>query len=168
MRKKIKDLWNKIKPYILPYAVAVAIPMTVGIIAAALTRDSMDIYDTLKVPPLAPPGILFPIVWTILYIIMGVSSAIIFINRNQLPDEAKKGFIWYGVSLILNFSWSIIFFNLQASFFALLVLIAMLVTIIKTIIDYYKVMPLAAYLQIPYVLWVAFAGYLNAGIWLLN
>ena len=168
MRKKIKDLWNKIKPYILPYAVAVAIPMTVGIIAAALTRDSMNIYDTLKVPPLAPPSILFPIVWTILYILMGVSSAIIFINRDRFPDEAKKGFIWYGVSLILNFSWSIIFFNLQASFFALLVLIAMLVTIIKTIIEYYKVMPLAAYLQIPYVLWVAFAGYLNAGIWLLN
>ena len=168
MRKKIKDFWNKIKPYILPYAVAIAIPVTVGIIAAALTRDSMDIYDTLNVPPLAPPAILFPVVWTILYILMGVSSAIIFIDRHRLLNEAKKGLIWYGASLILNFSWSIIFFNLQASFFALLVLITMLITIIKTIIEYYKVKPIAAYLQIPYALWVVFAGYLNAGIWLLN
>lgn len=168
MRKKISVFWNKIKPYILPYLVAISIPMTVGIVAAALTRDSMDIYDTLKSPPLAPPAILFPIVWTILYVLMGVSSAMVFIDRELSPDETRKGFVWYGASLVLNFSWSIIFFNLQASFFALLVLLALLYTIIKTIIEYYKVKPLVAYLQIPYALWVSFAGYLNAGIWLLN
>lgn len=168
MRKKISDFWNKIKPYILPYLVAIAIPMTVGIVAAGLTRNNMDVYDMLKVPPLAPPAILFPIVWTLLYVLMGVSSAMVFIDRELSPDEARKGFVWYGASLVLNFSWSIIFFNLQASFFALLVLLALLYTIIKTIIEYYKVKPLAAYLQIPYALWVAFAGYLNAGIWLLN
>ena len=69
---------------------------------------------------------------------------------------------------MLNFSWSIVFFNLQAAFFALLVLIALLYCIVRTILEYRKVWPSAAYLQIPYALWVFFAGYLNAGIWLLN
>ena len=168
MWNKILNFWKIIKPYILPYSVAIAIPLTVGIISAALTKDSMNIYGELNTPPLSPPSIIFPIVWTILYILMGVSSAIIYINREKNPESAKKGLIWYGASLALNFSWSIIFFNLQAAFFALLVLIALLYTIIRTILEYRKVKPVAAYLQIPYALWVAFAGYLNAGIWLLN
>ena len=168
MSKKIVELWKKIKPYILPYAVAIAIPMTVGLISAALTKDNMNVYDKLTTPPLSPPGILFPIVWTILYVLMGVSSAMVYIDKDKNPAAAKKGLIWYGVSLILNFLWSIIFFNMQAAFFALLVLIALLYTIIRTILDYRKVNPVAAYLQIPYAIWVAFAGYLNVGIWLLN
>jgi tryptophan-rich sensory protein len=168
MRKKILDFWNKIKPYILPYSIAIAIPLTVGIVAAAITRNNMDVYDMLKTPPLSPPSILLPIVWTVLYVLMGISSAMIYIDREKNPDAAKKGLIWYGVSLVLNFSWSIIFFNLQAAFFALLVLLVLLYTIIRTILEYRKVNPRAAYLQIPYAIWVAFAGYLNAGIWLLN
>lgn len=168
MSKKIIDFFNKIKPYILPYSVAIAIPLTVGIISAALTKENMDIYEKLNVPPLSPPSILFPIVWTLLYILMGVSSAMIYIDREYNPEAAKKGLIWYGASLILNFSWSLIFFNMQAAFFALIVLIILLFTIIRTILEYRKVKPIAAYLQIPYTLWVLFAGYLNAGIWLLN
>lgn len=168
MWNKILDFWKKIKPYILPYAVAIAIPLTVGIISAALTKDNMDIYEKLNTPPLSPPSILFPIVWTILYILMGISSAMIYLNKDRNPEAARTGLTWYGASLILNFSWSIIFFNLQAAFFALLVLIALLFTIIRTILDYRKVKPVAAYLQIPYAVWVAFAGYLNVGIWLLN
>ena len=168
MSKKIVELWKKIKPYILPYAVAIAIPMTVGLISAALTKDNMNVYDKLTTPPLSPPGILFPIVWTILYILMGVSSAMVYMDKEKNPESAKKGLIWYGASLIFNFSWSIIFFNMQAAFFALLVLIALLYTIIRTILEYRKVNPTAAYLQIPYAVWVAFAGYLNVGIWLLN
>ncbi len=168
MLEKIKEFLVKIKPYILPYSVAIAIPLTVGIASAALTKDNMDIYERLNTPPLSPPSILFPIVWTLLYILMGISSAMIYIDRERNPDAAKKGFIWYGTSLVLNFSWSIIFFNLEAAFFALLVLAALFYTIICTIIEYCGVRPIAAYLQIPYALWVAFAGYLNAGIWLLN
>ncbi len=168
MRKKFIDIWNRIKPYVLPYSVAIAIPLTVGIISAALTRGSMDIYETLNTPPLAPPPILFPIVWSVLFILMGISSAMIYTKRQRNPDAARKGLIWYGVSLVLNLSWSIIFFNLQAAFFALLVLVVLLYTIIRTILEYRKVWPIAAYLQIPYALWVMFAGYLNAGIWLLN
>ena len=168
MLEKIKGLWEKVRPCIIPYSVAIAIPLTVGIISAALTKDNMDVYEKLNTPPLSPPGVLFPIVWTLLYILMGISSAMIYIDREKNSDAAKKGLIWYGASLILNFSWSIIFFNLEAAFFALLVLTALFYTIINTIIEYRRVKLSAAYLQIPYALWVAFAGYLNAGIWLLN
>lgn len=168
MLEKVKQIWNRIKPYILPYSVAIAIPLAVGIASAALTKDNMDVYSKLNTPPLSPPAILFPIVWTILYILMGVSSAMIYIDRDKNPEAAKRGLIYYGISLALNFSWSIIFFNLQAAFFALLILIALLYCIIRTILEYRRVKPAAAYLQIPYVLWVAFAGYLNAGIWVLN
>ncbi len=165
---KIKELWNKIKPYILPYSVAIAIPLTVGIVSAALTRENMDIYEKLNTPPLSPPSILFPIVWTVLYVLMGISSAMVYTNRDREPDAARRGLIYYAVSLVLNFSWSIIFFNMQAAFLALIVLGGLFYCIIRTIIYYRKVCPIAAYLQIPYALWVAFAGYLNTGIWLLN
>lgn len=165
---KIEELWNKIKPYILPYSIAIAIPVTIGVASAALTKDSMWVYSQLNTPPLAPPSWLFPMVWTILFILMGVSSAMLYTKRERNPDAAKKGLLYYGVSLVLNFSWSIVFFNLQAAFFALLVLIALLYCIVRTILEYRKVWPAAAYLQIPYALWVLFAGYLNVGIWLLN
>lgn len=165
---KFKEFFDKIKPYILPYAIAIAIPLTVGIASAALTKDSMDIYGKLNSPPLSPPGWLFPIVWTLLFTLMGISSAMIYTKREQNSAAAKKGLTYYAVSLVLNFSWSIIFFNLQAAFFALIVLIALLFCIVKTILEYRKVWSTPAYLQIPYAMWVLFAGYLNAGIWLLN
>ena len=161
-------MWKKIKPYILPYSVAIAIPLTVGIASAAITRDSMDIYEKLKTPPLSPPAILFPIVWTILYILMGISSAIVYTKRNLNPEAEKKGLIYYAISLILNFSWSIVFFKFEAVFFALIILIALLYFIVNTILQYRRVDKVAAYLQILYALWVVFAGYLNTGIWMLN
>ena len=168
MKEKAIDFFRKIKPYILPYSICIAIPLTVGIISAALTKDNMSVYDTLTTPPLSPPALVFPIVWSILYILMGISSALIYTNRERCPDSAKRGLGYYGISLVLNFIWSIIFFNLQAALLALGVLILLLYCIIKTVLEYRKVFPTAAYLQIPYVIWVAFAGYLNAGIWLLN
>ena len=168
MKEKLVDFWNKIKPYILPYAVGLAIPLTVGIASAALTKDSMNVYETLNTPPLAPPPTVFPIVWSILFILMGISSVLVYTKRERFPEAATRGLRFYAISLALNFGWSIIFFNLQAALLALGVLIILLVCIIKTICEYRKVCPAAAYLQIPYAVWVAFAGYLNAGIWLLN
>ena len=168
MLKRILDLFKRIKPFIPTYALAIAIPMTTGLASAMLTKDNMSVYSELNSPPISPPAILFPIVWSILFILMGISSAIIFTDKDRNPEASKKGLCLYGVSLVLNFSWSIIFFNLQAAFFALLVLIALIFTVAKTILEYLKVTPLAAYLQIPYLLWILFAAYLNAGIWLLN
>ena len=109
MINKIIAGFYKIKPYILPYAVGIAIPLTVGIISAGLTRESMEVYETLNSPPLSPPPILFPIVWSLLYILMGISSAMIYTNKESNPTNAKKGLSWYAVSLIFNLSWSIIF-----------------------------------------------------------
>lgn len=161
-------MWKKIKPYILPYSVAIAIPIAVGLLSAALTYKDMNVYDTLKTPPLAPPGALFPIVWTILYILMGVSSVLVYFRRDESPAEANHALKIYGLSLLFNFGWSILFFKLQAALFAFIWLIGLFCLVLKTIFEYYKLSKPAAYLQIPYAVWIAFAGCLNAGIWLLN
>ncbi len=161
-------MWKKIKPYVLPFLIAIAIPLAIGTFSALLTKDNMNIYGEISVPPLSPPAWLFPVVWSVLYILMGVSSALVFINRGTAPHDARRGLTYYAMSLISNFGWSIIFFNLRTFFFAFVWLLLLLYLIIRTIICYLKVKPLAAYLQIPYAVWVAFAGYLNAGICLLN
>ena len=157
-------MWTKIKPYVIWIALALG----VGILAALMTRGSMDIYQTIVTPPLSPPSILFPIVWTILYVLMGVSAAMIYKKRELQEDAVKKSLTTYLLSLIANFVWSLIFFNVRAYLVAFIWLLLLLYLIIDTIVQYKKIDPLAAYLQIPYALWVAFAGYLNVAIWLLN
>ena len=159
---------NEKAPRIKPYVVSIAIALAVGLFSALLTRDSMDIYSQLVTPPLAPPGWLFPVVWTVLYVLMGISAAIIWEQREEDPAAASSGLSAYALSLGFNFLWSILFFNcrwLLLSFFWLLGLLAL---IWITVYDYRQISRPAAYLQIPYALWVAFAGYLNFGIWFLN
>lgn len=157
-------MWQKIKPYVI----SIIIALGVGILSSLFTGSNMDIYNDIEKPALAPPSILFPIVWTALYILMGISAAIVYNNRSDDPAAAQKGLTTYAVSLAVNFFWSIIFFNMRAYLFAFVWLILLLYLIISTIIHYHKVSPLAAYLQIPYAVWVTFAGYLNFSIWLLN
>lgn len=157
-------MWNKIKPYVI----SIAISLGVGALSAFFIRDGMDIYKTINQPPLAPPGFVFPIVWTILFTLMGVSSAIVFINRGENPDSTASGLKIYALQLIVNFFWSIIFFNMQAYLFSFIWLILLLILIILMIVEFKKVNKTAAYLQIPYLLWVAFAGYLNLMIFILN
>ena len=160
----MSDLKTRIKTYV----VAIALPLAVGILSALLTMDNMQIYSEIQTPPLSPPSILFPIVWTILYVLMGVSSGNVWLNRRVDLRHVQSGLGYYAVSLFFNFCWSIIFFNMRQVLFAFVWLLALLYFIIRTILDYRKVSPLAAYLQIPYAVWVAFAGYLNFGIWILN
>ena len=145
---------------IKPYAVSILLALAVGGASALLTMGNMDIYKEVRTPPLSPPSILFPIVWTLLYILMGVSAAMIYTDKNSEYKERT--------SAIATYAWSIIFFNLRAFLFAFIWLLFLFYLIIKTIISYKKIKPTAAYLQIPYAVWVAFAGYLNFGIWLLN
>ena len=159
-----KEVIKKIKTYII----AILVPLAVGAVSALITRGNMNIYDEINTPPLSPPGILFPIVWTILYILMGISSAIVYLNKEIAPKAREKGLSYYALSLAFNFIWSILFFNFRiylASFAWLIVLLAL---IICTILSYKKISRLGAYLQIPYAVWVAFAGYLNLTIWFLN
>ncbi len=164
----MKEKLEKYKPYIKTFIVSIAIPMAVGLLSALFTKGNMDIYDELIVPNIAPPGWLFPIAWSILYVLMGVSAGMIYLRRNTDAPLVRQGLTNYSISLVLNFAWSIIFFNINAFLLAFIWLLLLFYFIIRTIFDYYKVDKAAAYLQIPYALWVAFAGYLNFYIWLMN
>lgn len=155
-------MWKKIKPYLFSILIALA----VGGLSALLTRNSMDVYETINRPMLAPPMILFPIVWSVLFILMGISSAMIYNERGSA--DVSGALKTYGFQLIINFFWSLIFFNMQAYLFAFIWLIVLWIAILVMIVQFCKIKPLAAYLQIPYLLWVAFAGYLTLMIYLLN
>ena len=154
-------MWKKIRPYII----SIAIALGVGIISALLTKGGMEAYQNINKPPLNPPMIAFPVVWTILFILMGISSAIIY-TKNKAAS--RNALIIYAVQLAINFFWSIIFFNMQAYLFAFIWLILLWGLIIAMIIEFKKIDLLAAYLQIPYLLWVTFAGYLNFMTYILN
>ncbi len=157
-------MFAKIKPYII----SILIALGVGGLSALLTMGSMDIYKEIKTPPLSPPSILFPIAWTALYILMGISAAMIYKDSFASVKEKKLALSPYASSLIVNFAWSIIFFNFRAFLVAFVWLLFLLFLIIRTIFLYAKINKTAAHLQIPYAIWVAFAGYLNIGIFLLN
>lgn len=155
---------KKLKPFI----VSVVIALAVGGISAAVTSGSMDIYSEINRPPLSPPSILFPIVWTVLFTLMGISAALVWKFRDSKPDDVRIALIVYGINLAVNFIWSLIFFNMQAYLFAFIWILLLLAVIVAMIILFKRVSPLAAYLQIPYLLWVTFAAYLNFAIYLLN
>lgn len=150
------------------YIISIVIALAVGGISALLTSGNMDLYSEITKPPLAPPSILFPIVWTVLFVLMGISAAIIYGEKRNKPDEVKAALTVYAVNLFLNFFWSIIFFNMRAFLFSFIWLVALWIVIIVMIIKFYKIRPVAGILQIPYLLWVTFAGYLNLAIYLLN
>lgn len=156
------------KRSILTFIISIIIPLFIGGLSAFLTRDNMNIYDEINTPPLSPPGFLFPVVWTVLYVLMGVSSGLIWQKRGKNRENAENALLIYAVSLVFNFIWSIIFFNFRLYLLSFIWLVVLLILIILTTIKYKKILPLAALLQIPYILWVTFAGYLNFGIYLLN
>lgn len=149
------------------YAFWIGLSVAVGLLSGWITRDSMNLYSEMILqPPLSPPAILFPIVWTILYALMGISAA-----RISLAPESKErsqALNLFVAQLIVNFFWSPIFFNVQAFGFALLWLLLLWVLVLLMILKFRKIDPLAAVLQIPYLIWLTFAAYLNAGVWLLN
>ena len=142
--------------------------LAVGGLSALITSGNMNIYEEIKRPPLSPAPMLFPIVWTILFILMGISAAMIYNTETSSMQTRKSALYTYAISLFFNFFWSIIFFNMRSFLFAFVWLLALLFFIIRTIMKYKEINPIAAYLQIPYLLWVTFAGYLNFAIWLLN
>lgn len=149
------------------FIISLAITLGTGALAAFLTQNSMEIYEPFIKPPLSPPGWLFPIVWTILYTLMGISAYLVYETEadQKQKDKALSLFLF---QLFLNFLWSIVFFNFQNYLLAFGVLLVLWILILAMIINFNKVNPLAAKLQIPYLLWVSFAGYLNFGIYLLN
>ncbi len=162
-----KGLSPETKEQIKTYAVGIGIPLAVGGLSALLTAGNMDIYDSIQQPPLAPPAALFPIAWTILYVLMGIGSVWVYKNDRNIRLR-NNALLVYLVQLAVNFFWSIIFFNFQAFLFSFIWLVLLWGLIILMIYKFSKVSKPAAYLQIPYLLWVTFAGYLNFAIYILN
>ena len=151
-------MWQKIKPYVI----ACLIPLLVGGLASWLTKDYTGGYNQ---PPLSPPDWLFPIAWTILYILMGISSAIVYqgYHRNR-----ERALLLYILQLGLNFIWTIVFFRFQAYMLAVIILMTMILVITAMILDFYKINYLAGWLQVPYLYWCFFALYLTIGVYILN
>lgn len=149
------------------YALWILGTEAVGALSGFLTREGTEIYNaTVTQPPLSPPSWVFPIVWGILYALMGFSAARIYLAA---PSGARsRGLNLYIAQLIVNFFWSIIFFNAQAFGFALLWLLMLIGLVVWMILTFRKVDPLTGKLQIPYLLWLIFAAYLNLGVWYLN
>lgn len=151
-----------------PYIISILIALAVGGLSALATKSSMDIYNQINKPPLSPPSGVFGIVWTILFVLMGISSAGIYVACRGDKRLLCTPLSLYAANLAVNFLWSIIFFNLRSFLFAFVWLLLLLAIVLTMIIEFYKVLPWTAYLQIPYFLWGLFALYLNIAIYVLN
>ena len=143
---------------------SILISLGVGILSAILTMGNMNIYSEINTI-IEPPKILFPIVWTILYILMGISSYRIYKSNNR---NTKDSLIIYLCQLIINFFWSIIFFNFRNFLLSFIWIIALDILVVIMIYHFYKIDKKSAYLQIPYLLWLLFATFLTYQIYILN
>ena len=159
--------WKKV----VTIAICILIPLAVGILSSVITGSAMKKFDQFNKPPLAPPAWLFPVAWTILYILMGIASYLIFVYKPKTKKEIKikkAALILYVLQLVFNFVWSPLFFLAGNFFFALIWLIAMwLMIVVIMLIIRERCMP-AMWCLLPYLLWCLFATYLNAGIMMFN
>ncbi len=145
----------------------ILIPLLVGVVSGLISRGGMELFEMIKKPPLSPPGWIFPVVWTVLYILMGISSYLIY-TADAPEEEISEALGIYGYQLFVNFWWSIFFFNLRWYLFSFIWLLLLWGLILLMLLRFYCISKPAAYLNIPYLMWVTFAGYLNVGIWWLN
>ena len=147
--------------------VCIVIPLLVGAVSSLLTGGGMEVFAMVEKPPLSPPGWLFPVVWTILYTVMGISSYLIL--TSEADESAKEGAIRvYGLQLLVNFLWPTFFFNFRWYGFSFFWLLLLWFLVVVMILRFREINKLAAYMNIPYLIWLTFAAYLNWGIWRLN
>lgn len=156
----MKSKWKKL-------ALCIAVPLAVGGLAAWLTKDNMIMFRMLNKPMLSPPMWLFPAAWTVLYILMGLASYRVYASDSPAVTK-RRGLAYYALSLAFNFGWPILFFNLDAYLAAFIWLCLMFVFTLLAALKFGKADTAAGVLLLPYLLWTAFAGYLNYSIWLLN
>ena len=149
------------------FLICIAVPLLVGGLSALITRTGVDTFETINKPSLSPPGWLFPVVWTILFILMGIASYLVLVSEKP-QGEINRALTVYGIQLIFNFFWSIFFFNFSLYLFSFIWLVLLWLLIFTAAILFYRISKSAGYLMIPYLMWVAFAGYLNFQIYLLN
>lgn len=158
MKPKIK--WK-------PLLLALALPLAVGGFSAFLTRDGMRAFALLKQPPLSPPAWLFPVVWTLLYLMMGLASYLVWVSGVS-DRRRERALTVYGLSLAANFLWPILFFTVQAWLAAFLLLLLLWALVGIAALLFGAITPRAGKLLLPYLAWLTFAAYLNLGVWLLN
>ena len=147
--------------------ICLLIPLAVGGASAFLITDSMKRFAELNQPALSPPGWLFPIVWTVLYVLMGIASYLVYTSGDD-RGAVRTALTVYGVQLAMNFVWPLLFFNMGAYLFAFVWLVVLWVLILITLVLFYRIRRGAGWLMLPYLLWTAFAGYLNLFIFILN
>lgn len=156
----------KKKPYQKSLLISfILFPVALGSISGFVSGNMALSYSTLSKPAFSPAGIAFPVVWTILYILMGISSYLI--SQSNHPRK-KSALTVYIIQLLFNFLWSILFFHFEAYLLAFFWLLAMIILIRIMIIKFYRIRPVAAFIQIPYLLWCLFAAVLNFCIYRLN
>ncbi len=133
----------------------------------ALLGGNMNDFENIAKPRFSPPAIVFPIAWTILYILMGISSYLVCVNKtdNKFVSSACKSYI---IQLIVNVLWTPIFFRFKLYFIAFIWILLLIGLVINMIIKFYKIKPLAGILQLPYLFWLIFASFLNLSIYMLN
>lgn len=140
------------------------ITFIVGTFFSFFTMNSMDTFKELS-KPINVPGVLFPIVWSILYLLMSISCYLIVQSNDK---DKKEGIILYAIQLVINSLWTLIFFGLGAYLLSFIWIIILLIVVIIMMAKFYNINKIAMYINIPYVLWLLFAAYLNLGIYLLN
>ena len=145
------------------FIIFIAISLAVGGLSALLTQNSMDVFDVVEKPPLTPPAVVFPIVWSVLYVLMGIGAARVYL-RAPSSDAIRV----FGINLFVNFFWSIIFFNMRAFCFAFVWLVLLFVIVAVMTVKFFRIDKLSGLLQIPYLVWLIIAGYLNLFICLTN
>lgn len=147
--------------------VCIAIPLAVGAVSAFLSRGAMSSFAMLEKPPLAPPAWLFPVVWTILYTLMGISSYLISEARSDV-SEKEQALALYFYQLVVNFLWPIFFFNFGWYLFSFFWLLLLWMLVYRMIRRFLPISRPAAWMNLPYIVWLTIAAYLNFGIWWLN
>ncbi len=157
---------RKIK--LLPLIISIAIAEITGILSALLSGVFADKYESFVKPPLSPPAVLFPIVWTILYAFMGAAAYFIWDSVKGTADERRLALRFYIAQLAVNFVWSIVFFRFEQYWLAVLVIIALDILVIITTLRFKKINRLSYWLMLPYIAWLLIATYLNIGVAVLN
>lgn len=149
------------------WLVCIALPLAVGGLAGFITRDSFEIYSQLNLPPFSPPGWVFPVAWTILYLAMGIASGLV-LSSGASQEQTMPALRLYVLQLAVNFVWPILFFGQSLYLVSFFWLLLLLLLVLLTTIWFYKIISSAGILLIPYLGWLIFAGYLNFGFYILN
>ena len=148
-----------------PLVISIIIPFALAGLSVLLSGNFSRVYETVNKPSFAPPNWIFPVVWSILYLLMGISCYLIYTQKSDLKSNALY---YYGLQLVINILWPVIFFRMKLFLFAFIWLCLLAVAVFLMLIYFRKIKPVAAYLQIPYMVWLVFAGVLNGAVYFLN